>query len=410
MKKLLSVIMTLVMVISAFSALTVTASAASKWDGYIKITTADDLLKMQDSTGKFYLANDIDLADYGLWKGFDFYGTLDGNGHSIKNMLSNTYGLFKKINGAVIKNLALENVEIKTNNSNVGGIAVESGDKGATVSNCFVSGSVTSSNSYGGKVAGFIGFAKDKAPVFKNCVNAADIISNGSAAGLLAGSAHGKFTNCINYGDIKVNSEASEIRIGGIAGYLNTTMTSCYNFGDIKYYHKALGKYVSGGGLVGRADENAIFKNCATATESAVTFKASTCLAEAKTEVNIKTLKKTATYKNFNFDSIWAMNNSDDNGVIKGCPILKHVAGASATQQSKTEGKLSYFTITVSEGDVLQLGTVMSPSNAKVTWTSSKSSVAAVSSAGKVTAKAAGSAVITAKSGTSSIKIKVVVK
>ena len=56
------------------------------------------------------------------------------------------------------------------------------------------------------------------------------------------------------------------------------------------------------------------------------------------------------------------------------------------------------------------LGALVSPSGEAVMWTSSKTSVATVSSSGKVTAKAKGSATITAKCGTSTQKIKIIVK
>lgn len=67
-------------------------------------------------------------------------------------------------------------------------------------------------------------------------------------------------------------------------------------------------------------------------------------------------------------------------------------------------GKISCLTITVKKGSSVQLGTDMS---GKVTWSSSKKSVAEVSSTGKVTAKSKGTAYITAKSGSGSVKIKV---
>ena len=62
----------------------------------------------------------------------------------------------------------------------------------------------------------------------------------------------------------------------------------------------------------------------------------------------------------------------------------------------------------MSKGSTIQLGTVMSVDGA-VTWTSSKTSVATVSSNGKITAKSKGSAVITAKTGKNSVKIKITV-
>ena len=56
-------------------------------------------------------------------------------------------------------------------------------------------------------------------------------------------------------------------------------------------------------------------------------------------------------------------------------------------------------------GGTMQLST--DAGSTGITWSSSKSSVAAVSSAGKVTAKKAGTTVITAKSGSSTAKIQI---
>lgn len=76
-------------------------------------------------------------------------------------------------------------------------------------------------------------------------------------------------------------------------------------------------------------------------------------------------------------------------------------ASASAT-------KFNYLTISLKKGDTLSLGADITGSGS-ITWKSSKSSVASVSSAGKVTAKSKGSAIITAKVGKTTKKIKIVV-
>lgn len=98
---------------------------------------------------------------------------------------------------------------------------------------------------------------------------------------------------------------------------------------------------------------------------------------------------------------------------------LRHESGGAgdnkvsltATFPSATvsKAKISYLTLKVSQGDVAELGTVLSGSGL-VEWTSSKTSVATVNSSGKVTAKAKGSAIITAKCGSSKQKIKIIVK
>lgn len=85
-------------------------------------------------------------------------------------------------------------------------------------------------------------------------------------------------------------------------------------------------------------------------------------------------------------------------------------ASSSSSSSSTSTGKVSYITLTMSKGWSLQLGAVVSPSGKKVTWKSSKKSVVSVSSNGLITAKKKGTAIITAKCGSSTKKIKIIVK
>lgn len=82
---------------------------------------------------------------------------------------------------------------------------------------------------------------------------------------------------------------------------------------------------------------------------------------------------------------------------------------ATFPSATASKAKISYLTLKVSKGDIAELGAVISGSGS-VEWTSSKTSVATVNSNGKVTAKAKGSAIITAKCGSSKQKIKIIVK
>ena len=67
--------------------------------------------------------------------------------------------------------------------------------------------------------------------------------------------------------------------------------------------------------------------------------------------------------------------------------------------------------VTLKKGQSRVLQPVLAPvtSQEKVTYTSSKTSVAVVASNGKITAKAKGTAVITVKSGTKTVKCKITV-
>ncbi len=91
--------------------------------------------------------------------------------------------------------------------------------------------------------------------------------------------------------------------------------------------------------------------------------------------------------------------NSDGDGKI--------TFKATFPSTTASKGKVYYLSLTIDKGDSIKLGAVVS-SGTKVTWTSSKPSVATVSG-GKVTAKTKGSTIITAKSGSSSQKIKITV-
>lgn len=79
---------------------------------------------------------------------------------------------------------------------------------------------------------------------------------------------------------------------------------------------------------------------------------------------------------------------------------------ATYPEGSSNDGKISCLSLGLKKGGTLQLGAVMAV-DGNVTWTSSKTSVATVSSTGKVTAKGTGTAVITAKSGKNSVKIQI---
>jgi hypothetical protein len=67
------------------------------------------------------------------------------------------------------------------------------------------------------------------------------------------------------------------------------------------------------------------------------------------------------------------------------------------------------LSLALEAGEDIQLGGVVSPSSAKVTWKSSNADVATVSSKGLVTAVAAGKATITATAGGKTAKITIIV-
>lgn len=111
--------------------------------------------------------------------------------------------------------------------------------------------------------------------------------------------------------------------------------------------------------------------------------------------------KSTVTFKNLDKGTYFVRfySNSDSTGKSK-------IKFTYPSDDNDSEAKLTAFSITLKKGETLSLGTVME-GNAEVEWSTSKKSVATVSSKGKITAKSKGTTYITAKSGNSSIKIQI---
>ena len=133
-----------------------------------KVATVDDLKALvrfvnngnNTSSMTFIMSEDIDLSgeanwtpigDYSTSSTYAFRGTFDGNGHVIKNLkidreTSDYQGLFGFVNGGEIKNVGLENVDIKGKN-NVGGLV---GYTDSFISNSYATGVVSGTQKLGG--------------------------------------------------------------------------------------------------------------------------------------------------------------------------------------------------------------------------------------------------------------------
>jgi hypothetical protein len=155
-----------------------------------------------------------------------FSGSYDGQGYTISNLYinnpsANYYGLFGYCANATIKNLGLTNVSMLAN-SDIGGLVgyMEPG----TISNCYVTGSVTAK---GG--SGFAGGLCGEAYTTNvdNCYAACTVVAEkGAAGGLIAYLSVGSLTNSYSSGSVAVNSEAWEV--GGLLG-------SIYSGASVKY-------------------------------------------------------------------------------------------------------------------------------------------------------------------------------
>ena len=88
------------------------------------------------------------------------------------------------------------------------------------------------------------------------------------------------------------------------------------------------------------------------------------------------------------------------------------VATTSLKLKNASTGKYMANSVTLKRKQILKVTPVIAPvtSTQKVTYTTSNEKVATVASNGQITAKARGTAYITAKSGNKNVKIKITVK
>ena len=220
--------------------------------GYKVIKTAEDFInniQTSGASGYFILMGDIDMysiTNYAAKAGF--WGTLDGNGYSIKNLTSSS-GLFNDIcSSGIVKNLKLENFTIQsTSNSTIGALACTITDN-TTIQNCSVD---KKSNINGrGNVGGLIGYASQSNII--NCTSSANVIASANhPAGGLVGYADGGSSYKIS-NSVATGSVSGQDSTGGLVGYLNVKLTDSFATGSVTGNN-----YV--GGLVGSTNGNNTF-------------------------------------------------------------------------------------------------------------------------------------------------------
>ena len=224
------------------------------------ITSLSDINDLT-ATGNYELAADIDASGFdGLG---EFKGTLDGKNFTIHHL---DHPLFSSTDGATIRNINFENVNISTGDANGDAGAITSRAKGATrIYNCGilpttteydadgnVAGFYGSSISGTGNVGGLVGTLSDNARVI-NCFSYATIANGNYVGGIVgynsvASSQSNVATmvmNCMFYGDITGGNTISPVyggkiidnRDGGLATY------NYYAYSQLKTKAISTGKY-----------------------------------------------------------------------------------------------------------------------------------------------------------------------
>jgi len=139
-----------------------------------------------------------------------FTGTYDGQGYTIDGLYINrpglnNVGLFGRTSGAVIKNLALTNVDI-TGYSGTGGL-VGTSTNYSFFSSCYTEGSIQGYHNVGG----VIGYNNNS--TISNSFSMADVNGSAYVGGLVGYNYRGAVMNCYATGEVTGNAA-----LGGLAG------------------------------------------------------------------------------------------------------------------------------------------------------------------------------------------------
>ena len=312
-KRILGIFLTMLLVVGLLPSATLTVKAAdattiydnadtSWWNGAHYGTISDpyiindegDLLGLaklcnlqsQNFNGKYITLNaDIDISDITNWPGIGnysttFFGSFDGNNHTISGMRINSAayqyaGLFTQAAACTIKNVKLMDVNINAPDATlIGGIIAYVGSSGntpATIDHCSISGIITVSGSEKypniAHAGGIVGQAAGTVTI-SNCTNNATVtgpvmntgsikffggivatiqetnstvtinecgntgtVSGGSYTGGIVGNcsvASSSITACYNSGTVSAG-----LRVGGIAGSVLSPITKCFNSGIV---------------------------------------------------------------------------------------------------------------------------------------------------------------------------------
>lgn len=320
-------------------------------NGVYLIGTAAELawFAATDGSGSAKLTADIELAGFDWTPLQKLYGTLDGQGHVIRNLYvnstSNTLGLISYLQG------------------------------GASVTRLGITGSVTCTNNTRiAQAGGIVGYMYAKASITQ-CWSAVNVTSNKHAGGIAGYTATGAvITDCYATGTIR-SSSANECYLGGIcgSGFSNTagaTLTNCYS----------VGKVVGTGGNASYVGGLSPDKTAAhyvnsfylTGTVSGESPKYGvTGLGTAKTADELKALAS----------ELGSSFAADTKGLNGGYPILKWQADAEAQKYNK--GDVNNDGVV----DDVDAALAYAIANGKLTADLSQQDAADINGDGQVTAK-----------------------
>lgn len=231
----------------------------------ISISTEQELKNIANNLGGNYVLTADIVLNAHEWTAIGdenkpFNGTLDGNGHTISNLISSKgNGLFFSIGtDAVIKNLTISGTVTTTTNS----AALLAFFSNGTIINCKTSGSVKQES--GTNAWSLAGMVNSNYGYMENCINEAEVAEtfgdlgtpyNYCAVGGVVSGNYGTMTGCQNNAAITSNC----MYTGGIAGSNRNLLEACVNKGTVTANHNVSGAVVATGGITGDNSNSVIY-------------------------------------------------------------------------------------------------------------------------------------------------------
>lgn len=177
------------------------------------IATAQDLLNIKNNTeGDYKLTADIDMSGVSFTPLPDFTGSLDGQGHVIRNLTFNNANqdqaaLFSTTHGATIKNLGIENANIV---GNANAAAIVGRACGGTIYSCYVANSYIEGRDHVGSITGDMNVNDNVGVTISDCLSDARLKTRSYQVGGLVGVTNGgTIQNCYFSGTIDGNESCS---------------------------------------------------------------------------------------------------------------------------------------------------------------------------------------------------------
>ncbi len=228
-----------------------------------QVATATHLNNVRNHLGASFVqtANiDLGVSPYNTGSGFEpigdsstkFVGSFDGNGFTISNLYidrnATGVGLFGQVEAATITSVRLESVDIYNGGNNTGGIVGGSVVSGTSITDSYVTGTISSAGYNIGSVVGY-GTGLSVSNTFGDAtVSTTSGFTNGGVGGLIGRiNSGGTIHNTYFVGSVTGTTDNA---VGGLIGSNSATVTDSYAAATITAPGSTVGGLIGTGGTV----------------------------------------------------------------------------------------------------------------------------------------------------------------